>query len=529
MARRTYPIYLLVVAHLFVLPVSVTGKGKPKKPSETEKFKRYPMTASELPAKDELKALQKEVDKLIEKSDLPDESVGIYIEDIYSSRILYSKNAEETFNPASNMKLLTSAAALETFGPFKTFQTSILTSKEQKLDKTIDGDIFLRGQGEAFLLFEDFINWAASLKQKGVERIEGNLIVDDNVFKGSYLPPGYGQKEEDDAYRSAIGAVSVNFNAVTAIIEPSKSAGDAPNVRLYPPNQHIRIENKAETVNGYARRLTSEAIDEAQGTVIRIDGSVGKEANPVRTRKRINNPPLFAGSVLAEALDMVGIELTGDVKLGETPDSSKILIQHESQPLSYILLAMNKWSNNFMAEQLLRAIGAAHESPSTWASSKRTVEKILSGFDLEPDKFVYFNGSGLYDGNKVSPRQFVRFLTAMRHHRYYAEFYSSLAISGRDGTLEERLDEPDLRDRVRGKTGTLDKTSALTGYIHTHSNRLLAYSILLNDTPRRGWRYRQLQNKILAKFVRLGSKDKRVEKESEPKEAQKKKGSQPGG
>lgn len=454
------------------------------------------------------------LDKIIEKSELDSKQTGIFIADAESGQPLYTSNADKPMNPASNVKLLTSAAALDVYDPSYTFHTKLIASADETKDKesemsprrlssTINGSLYVKGTGEAFLLFEDFISWAAQLRRRGVEKIDGDLVIDDTVFQGASLPPGYEQKNEDDAYRSSIGAVSVNFNAVTATVFPGNSAGADPGVMLFPPNDQIEVVNRAKTVPGDVRRIRGTASPSKNGTKLVVDGRLGAEANAVRTRKRINNPPHYAGSVLARALDMVGIELTGDVETGTAPEHGRVLIDHESQPLSYILLAMNKWSNNFMAEQLLLTIGAADKKPSTWERSRQRVYGFLENLGLNTSQITYYNGSGLYEGNLVSARQFVKLLIAMQDHRYFPEYLASLAISGRDGTLRDRLDGPKMVDRVRAKTGTLDRVSALSGYLRTETGRRLVFSMLFNNTPRKGWRYRSLQDKLLEQLVDL--------------------------
>jgi D-alanyl-D-alanine carboxypeptidase/D-alanyl-D-alanine-endopeptidase (penicillin-binding protein 4) len=440
-------------------------------------------------------ALQKKIDGVLASRISSKAKVGIVAVDTKTGQLLYERNGDEPFNPASNMKLITSATALDHFGPSHTFETTLLATSPE--DGTVDGPLYVRGEGEAFLLFEDFIDWAAELKLEGIDTIKGDIVIDDTVFKGEYLPPGFGQKDEDASYRSPIGAVSVNFNAVTAIVEPNGT--DKPSIRLFPPNGHVRVVNRARTVGGSGQSLSFSSEPTEEGaTELVIGGAIGSSSDPVRSRLRIDNPPLYAGSVLAKALEMVGITVEGKVRTGKVPETADVVVSHESQPLSYIALAMNKWSNNFMAEQLLRTLGREDkEAPSTWKVARRRVVSFLKRVGIETGSVSIKNGSGLYDGNLVSPRQFVRLLTFMLDHPAGPEFVSSLAVAGRDGTLKERMEGEATAGNVRGKTGTLNQVSALSGYVTTASGREVAFSILLNDTPRRGWRYRPAQDAIV--------------------------------
>ncbi len=450
-----------------------------------------------------LEKLEAEIDEILEAGIESSAKVGVRAVDVETGRVLYEKNGDRGFNPASNMKLLTSAAALDVFGPSETFETRLLAADPH--EGVVEGPLYVEGEGEPFLLFEDFVDWAAELHLKGVERIEGDLVIDDSIFDGDYLPPAFDQKDEDASYRAPIGAVSVNFNAVTIIVTPAEKPGRAPGVRMFPPNDHVTIANEAQTVVGPGQQLDfdSEADGEG-GTRIKVGGVVGTGSEEVRSRLRIDHPPAYAGAVLRAALAMVGVEIEGKVRTGETPEEAEVVVSHESQPLSYILLAMNKWSNNFMAEQLFRRLGVDdEETPSSWEASRERLLAFIERAGLEPDALTVKNGSGLYDGNSVSPRQFTTLLTYMLEHRAAPEFLASLAIGGKDGTLEDRMTDEQVAGRVRAKTGTLAHVSALSGYVTTQSGRRVAFSILLNETPDKGWTYRSMQDEIARALAEL--------------------------
>lgn len=487
---------LLLVSFTLVGPTAYAQQGPSGDAAKTD-------DASESPNFEAARTqLSGQIDAILRASDVTGGDVGIYVADAKTGTPLYARNADQPLNPASNMKLITSASALDRFGPQHTFTTRVLGDDVD--DGVVGGSLYVRGQGEAFLLFEDFIDWAAQLEQKGITKVEGDIVVDDDVFDGAYLPPGFEQKDEDASYRSPIGAVSVNFNAVTAVITPADKAGERPNVRLVPPNEHVEVVNRASTRNGGRRRLMVASKTTENGTKLVIDGYTGTRSSPQYVRKRIDNPPVFAGSVFKEALDMVGIEVAGAVTTGDTPESAETLVSHRSQPLSYVILAMNKWSNNFMAEQLLRVQGAEGDTPSTWEAAKKSVNAFLvEEVGFAPGSFNVHNGSGLYSGNEVSAKQFVQLLRYMDEHPNAPEFKASLTIGGVDGTLRNRLEDPSVKGRVRGKTGTLNEVSALSGYARTASGRVVAFSILFDETPRRGWLYRPEQDRIVEAIVGL--------------------------
>ncbi len=438
-------------------------------------------------------ALAEAIERVLADGELQRTRVGIHVQDLGSGEVLYSHDADRLMNPASNVKLVTGAAVLDTLGPSHTFSTELSTKSE---DQGQIDDLYVRGEGEAFLLFRDVLEWAGQLRARGVETISGDVVIDDGAFDGAYLPPGFDMREVGAAYRSPIGAVSVNFNAVTVRVIPGESVGATPTIRLEPPNEYVQVVNRARTAPGSLPQIHVTARPDGDRTVVTVSGTIGVGVDTFSQRKRIEHPPAFAGSVIAEAIKLMGIEFDGEIRRGEAPEDGKRLVSHESQPVMNAVSAMNKWSNNFIAEQLLRTLGGLDGEPSTWDAARNQVSLTLAEYGLASGSYHLNNGSGLYDGNELSARQIVQLLRRMTAHPYGPEFASSLAIAGVDGTLRSRLDDEPTRGNLRGKTGTLRNVAALSGYVHTASGRHVAFSILFNDPPRRAWNYRDEQDDI---------------------------------
>ncbi len=439
--------------------------------------------------------LAEAIDEFLAGSSMRGVSAGIHVEDLMSGEVIYSHEADRLMDPASNMKLVTAAAVLDELGPQHTLET--LLSTDARANGRVE-NLYVRGEGEAFILFKDMLDWARQLRVQGVEAIDGDVVIDDGVFDGGYLPPGFDLRETGDAWRSPIGAVSVNFNAVTAIVKPGERPGMEPRVRLDPPNDYVQVVNRARTTTGSLQRIHVDSEAGEEGTVITIGGTIGAGASEVRQRRRINDPPAFAGAVVAEAMRMMGIEFEGQIRRGVAPSDGERLFRHESSPMIDTVSAMNKWSNNFMAEQLLRLLGTLDvDDPSTWEASQARLRYAVDSQGLLSGQYELGNGSGLWGGNLLSARQLVTLLSRMQRHRFGPEFVSSLPIAGVDGTLRHRLREESTQGNVRAKTGTLRNVTALSGYLTTASGRRVAFSVLFNDTPRRAWFYRDEQDRIV--------------------------------
>lgn len=455
-------------------------------------------------AQADLDQLKSTLDSLATQGDLAKTRVGIHVLDLQTGQVLYEHDSSSLYNPASNMKMVTSALALDLFGPAYTFSTTISAPKQK--EDIINGNIYLSGTGEGFILYEDVLDWAATIKNKGITSITGDVIVSDGLFKqGAYLPPGFEQKQEDASYRAPIGAVSVNFNATSITIAPGAKAGDKPIITLDPPNDYIDIQSDLTTVSGKTRRLNVQSItsEDGNGTIIKISGKIGTSASAWSTRKRIDSPPLYAGSVFKHALEDLGIKVNGTVKRGDVPKDTHTLVSHGSEPLTELIMAMNKWSNNFMAEQLFRAIGThekAGEQRGTWEGSTAVMNTFLSSLGFkEGTDYTLKNGSGLYAGNGLTPKTITTLLAFMYNHTWSVEYISSMAIGGVDGTLAKRFKSS--KGMFRGKTGTLNEVSALSGFVTTKGGRKLAVSIILNNPPIYAWRLRSEQDKIAQAII----------------------------
>lgn len=440
--------------------------------------------------------LSKTLDDLLKAKGLEGAIVGVHVVDVDSGQELYAHQADEPVNPASNMKLLTAAASLELLGPSKTWSTQVLASARD--GETVKG-LVLKGAGECLLQYRHFVSWAAALKREGVTRVEGPLIIDDTAHKGDVLPPGFEQKQEDASYRSAISALSVNFNGVDVIIKPGAKVGDLAQLEVFPPNSgYIKLVNEAKTDSGKTVRVGVSAKPSADGAqmIITVKGKVGLTAATDTWRKRVADPARFVGAVFAAALAEVGIKHDGQAIKGATPADAIVLASHESEPLSYTVYAMNKWSNNFIAEMLLRELGAVDDKPGTSEAGLARVKQVMTELGVSTKGLKLYNGSGLYDGNLISARQITQLLVAMSKHRYGADFIASLPIAGEDGSLKNRLGAAATKGILRAKTGTLNEVSALSGYTRTKKGRTVAFSIILYKTKPRAWTLRDVQDKM---------------------------------
>lgn len=409
---------------------------------------------------------------------------GATVVDVESGHVLASSGADLALNPASNAKLVTAYAALRVLGPSHRFATGLF-------GEAVAGEVAeltLRGHGDPSLTTADLVELARALARRGVNRV-GTIIVDQSHFDDHSLPPAYDQQpEETAAFRSPVAAVSVNANALSVHVAPGRP-GEAAIVTVEPPGL-ARIEGRVATGRAtQPERLTvrvAAASGAAAGSlplVVTVSGRVPEGAPPASIVRRIDDPSLAAGFVLRWALSSAGIT-SRSVALGA--GSKRELALHRSAPLSELLRALGKDSQNFSAEMILKATGAkARGGTGTSEAGALASRDALAAAGATDPRLVVRNGSGLFDANRLTPSSLATLLrTAARDASIAPEFLSHLAIGGVDGTLRGRFKRWASDRAIRAKTGTLASVCALSGYAFgPEGEGAVAYSFIATEVP----------------------------------------------
>lgn len=407
--------------------------------------------------------------------------MGVVVQPLSEDRPLYAHEAETQFVPASNVKIVTTAAALHYLGPDFRFRTEVFG--ELGPDGVVEGDLYLSGDGDPWLVPERIWYLANRLFYAGVREVRGDLIIDDSFFPGPQFARGRGRDRSSYAYMAPIGAVSAGFNAISVHVYPGKSPGDAPKVLVEPRSEYGKIINRATTSSRRRTRLYVSVVPAGDRSMIVVSGRVAIHDAGRSYWRRIDQPALFAGDVLKTAMDQVGLPIHGRVRRGLVPASASKLLHLGSPRLAELVTKVNKHSNNFMADQIAYALGGhLYGAPGTWEKAKRAVQTFLAErVGIAPDEYAIENASGLHDVNRFTPSQIVRVLRYMhRQPNLRPEFVASLAVASASGTLSSRMRDTEAAGLLRAKTGTLSIASALSGYVTSHDGELLAFSILVN-------------------------------------------------
>jgi D-alanyl-D-alanine carboxypeptidase/D-alanyl-D-alanine-endopeptidase (penicillin-binding protein 4) len=401
---------------------------------------------------------------------------------------VFSRDADELLNPASNVKLFTAAAALARLGTEYRFETEFLTDPDFRDGKA--KTLYIRGKGDPAITTERLYGIVGELVHAGLNKELQDIVVDDSWFDAERAAPGFDQESGDRAYLAPTGALSLNWNTVGVYLRPGEALGARAAVELEPASDYFVLEANVATGTKTQRRFTVGSTLDRDGVRQKIDvsGVVPFEKGSWSAWKKIDQPSLYFGFTVRELLKQRGVKIKGRVRQGLVPVAQKMLYVAHSETLDLVLKKLNKHSSNFVAEQLIKTLGAeGHGAPGSTAGGIEVVEDFLEkDVGLRRGTYVMKNGSGLNDTNRFSAAQTNRLLVAMvGKFTLMPEYLSALGIAGKDGTLKYRFEGSDAVGRLRAKTGTLENVSALSGYVQAVGGERFVFSIMVNDFPGR--------------------------------------------
>ncbi|MCB9761533.1 MAG: D-alanyl-D-alanine carboxypeptidase/D-alanyl-D-alanine-endopeptidase [Alphaproteobacteria bacterium] len=419
-----------------------------------------------------------------------DSSVSLQVVDVATGQEVYAYNADTALNPASTMKVVTAAAALRELGPSYRFTTTLLRDGDVNNEGVLEGDLYVRGTGDPTMVLEKLWKMVYDLKLEGVTEVSGDVVFDRSFMDSEYAIPGWDKKEDIErgpSYFPSLGALSLNFNTVAVVVGPGPKVGEPARAQLETAAPGIiEIENELRTGSKGTRRVINlEREVEGSKMTLKVSGSIPQETSAQRYYRSVPDPTAYFTAAFADMMKQHGIKVRGHYVDGETPSDARQLVELRSPPLAMILMDTNKYSNNFMAEQVLKAVGAeAKGAPGTTAKGLEVVSEYLTELGIPEGEATLINGSGLSRELYLRPTHLTAVLVDMAHDpKVGHEFSSSLAIGGRDGTLWARFRDEDEVDRLRGKTGTLNGVHCLAGYVEAADGREYAFAFLVNDLP----------------------------------------------
>lgn len=408
---------------------------------------------------------------------------SIAVANAESGKKIAGHSPDLSLNPASCAKIITAATALAMFGPDYRIPTGFFADEHPR-GGTI-GTLYVRGMGDPMMTNETIEAMAAGLYSKGVRRITGGVVVDNSYFDSYEYPrkmTGAGR-----SYTAKTAATAVNFNSVEIEVGPGARAGGPAAAGTIPPLDYFKIVNKLVTGGKFRANMSMNAGN--GGEEITVSGRVPLKFTSQKFYRSVLNPAAYAAAVIQYWLKYAGVDARGPVREGRLPAGAVKIASFSSPPLALLVAEMNKASNNFMAEQLLKHIGAAKfGAPGSTSKGVMAVEAYLASIGIPRGTYTFENGSGLSEVTRVSADQLVRVLVASYNDpRTRRALMDSFSVLGVDGTTKKWRFAPDLTGKVYVKTGTINGVSTLAGYAPTADGKMAAFAILANGLPRGVW------------------------------------------
>jgi len=424
--------------------------------------------------------LEQRLDTVMRQPALKGAEVAALVVDRKTGKVLYERNPDRPLIPASNMKILTAVVVLETLGPAYRFETLLAADALPDAQGAVE-NLYVRGSGDPALTSEQLWRMAADLRMHGVSHVRGNLVLDDSYLDAVRWHPAWGPVSAR-AYHSPVGALSANYGSFGVAIAPGSEVGAAARVFIDPPLSLFALENLAQTGKaGSVQKLDVERSVGALGReALRVSGAIPLGSEPVVFYRSVNDPLAYAGGVIRMQLAANGIVVEGSVIAGRVPEGAVPLLRFEGFPLSEIVRRYMKFSNNTIAETLVKDLGAiVSGEPGSWDNGAKVLREHLDKLGLLAPGTVIVDGSGLARQDRVAPRSFVRALQMAEHSFTWGpELIEALPIASADGTLAERANG--AAHRVRAKTGLLTGATALSGFTESARGEERIFSILVN-------------------------------------------------
>jgi D-alanyl-D-alanine carboxypeptidase/D-alanyl-D-alanine-endopeptidase (penicillin-binding protein 4) len=437
------------------------------------------------------RALASDLDRIFNAPVMDQGLWGVEVKSLGTGRVIYARNARKLMMPASNMKIVTLAAAAERLGWDYRFTTTLETTAPVE-NGVLRGDLVVRGNGDPTINSRGnhaaavFDEWAAALKSAGISRVDGNIVGDASAFDRRALGQGWSWDYLQYGYAAPSGALEFNEDIATLSIRPGPKPGDEAGLELSPGAGLGLIHHVATGEAGSATTIDLERPPD--GTWLDVKGSIASDAQPATREVAVADPTIYFAHSLLLALVERGIQVSGlpkglqDWRNQLAPIPRRVLVESKSPPLREIATTMMKVSQNLYAETLLKAVGAAGGVTGTTEGGRAAARTILEGWGIPPDSYVQADGSGLSRYDYVTAEMIVALLERMhRDPRHHDAFVATLPIAGKDGTIASRMKTTRAEANAVAKTGSISNVRALSGYVRTRDGDTMVFSILANS------------------------------------------------
>lgn len=445
--------------------------------------------------------LQARLDSLLSDTALASCFIGINITALDGGTTLYERNGLKLFHPASNMKLLTTAAALKMLGSGFMFRTAVWADGPVKAG-VVSGDLYVHGTGDPLITTDDLDSLAARIRDSGIKVIKGDIVGDVSQFDSLFWGPGWMWDDEPGTSMASITPLTVNSNAIEFTAYPGRRNGDPVAILYDAPEGYFTLRNEALTSTDTL--IPPLSITRRRGeNIIEVRGRITPGTRPQRSSLSIWKPEQFFLELFRRELIRGGISVLGRTRLGASSGTFKLgEISHQ---LDSVIQRINKLSDNLAAENTLKTLSVEkHGIPGTTAGGIAAIKVYLSSIGIDTTRFTAADGSGESSYNEISPDIIVALLRKQYDDKaVYTRFSESLPVAGADGTLKTRMKGTAAERNVHAKTGTTTGVSTLSGYVTTQAGMPLVFSIMCNHFPGDLQILRSLQDTIMVVLANL--------------------------
>lgn len=411
-------------------------------------------------------------------------NTAVSIRSIQTGKVLFEHKGETPMRPASNLKLLTGAAALHTLGEDYRFSTTLYIDGEI-MGTTLVGDIYLKGGGDPTLLPADIVEFAKVLKRQGIRKVNGHIYGDATFFTGPTLSPGVERQDETYYFGARTSALTLSpnedFDASTVIVTATAGAvGRAPTYSIMPNTAGMKVKNVAKTV-AKGQKNTISIKRKYNTNEIIISGNIAR-GNSKKEWVSMHNPTMNTLSATKMMWQQAGITFEKDstVKQATVPQTAQLLSVKQSRTLKSLYPTFMKLSNNSIADMLVKTMGQEVYGKGDLLTGLQVMREYGRSIGMDLTGWQLIDGSGLGMGNKITANAQTQLLTKLQQNK---TFYTGLPIGGASerlvgGTLKKRFTQAPLKHNVVAKTGYITHTYTLSGYVTAKSGRTFAFSIM---------------------------------------------------
>jgi D-alanyl-D-alanine carboxypeptidase/D-alanyl-D-alanine-endopeptidase (penicillin-binding protein 4) len=437
-------------------------------------------------------ALAEDINRIINHRNFADATWGVSVVGCDNGEVLFEERGGANRQYASNIKLLTTSAALIRFGEDSRFSTELYLAVDSTTRRGKGIDLVIRPFGDPSLSpsfgidpREVIRQWGTLLDSLGVRSIE-NVIVDAGYFDAVPYALGWAWDDESFGFNAQISAAAIYDNSIEVRVTPGAKTGDPVKIDVVPATAYVSLQVTAST----SRNDSTSSLDirrERGSDVIIISGRIAAGSDTYVEHISVEDPPEYYGTIVSEELSRQGIEVHGgvfDAREFRTPipySSLRRIFVYRSPRLATIVAAVNKQSLNLAAEMIAKRLGREFQEGGSTAAGVDVIRTFLMEVGVDVEHLRIVDGSGLSRQNMLSPTDMTSLLRWMWRSKVSSSFSGSLSVAGVDGTLSARMKGSLAEGNAFGKTGYLNGIRALSGYVRTRDGEWLAYSLVVNN------------------------------------------------